>query len=71
MIVDAGIPVYLDDARTAKAAFGHLPQQKTGGKTEQNAANQISKKGLTFMIKVLFMCHGSLCPAANSGLKWR
>ena len=44
MIVNAGIPVYLGDARTAKAAFGHLPQQKTGGKTEQNAANQISKK---------------------------
>ena len=23
------------------------------------------------MIKILFVCLGSLCPAANSGLKWR
>ena len=23
------------------------------------------------MTKILFVCHGSLCPEANSGLKWR
>ena len=35
--------------------------------TRQNDIIRSYKK----LIKVLFVCHGSFCPAANNGLKWR